>query len=65
MKIVRETVDIEYYELEVGDVFTYEQGVYIKTANGYALRLDTGYYLTEGFDDEDYVRRVSAELKIS
>lgn len=65
MKIVRETVDIEYCELEAGDVFTYEHGVYIKTADGYALRLDMEYYLTEGFDDEDYVRRVSAELKIS
>ena len=65
MKIIRGTVDIKYCELEPGDVFTDKHGVYIKTEEGYALNLDAGYYLTERFDDEDYVRKVSAELRIS
>ena len=65
MKIVRETIDVGYYELKPGDVFTYGDGVFIKTEKGYAFRLDKGYYFAEGFDDRDHVCKVSAELRIS
>ena len=64
MKIVRETINIKYGELEAGDVFTYCDDVFIKTADDTAVRLGKGYF-TEQFDDEDYVRKVAAELRIS
>lgn len=61
MNIVRGSFITEYRELRPGDVFTYGIGAYIKINEGYALRLDSEYSITERFNKRDYVCKIPAE----
>lgn len=74
MKIIRNDIEIEIYfdELTIGDVFKYENTIFLKTesiinyegetGNYNAVELESGYY--QWFNDGDLIYKIDCQLII-